>query len=126
MDSQGGAEPGPARVAVGADGSRRILVVEDHDDARRLMQRLLQMWGYDVVTAPDGPTALTAAAAHRPDVALVDVGLPPGMDGYEVARRLRAELGAGIRLVALTGYAEPEDRDRSAEAGLEIHLLKPI
>ena len=105
---------------------RRVLVVEDNDDARRLMQRLLQMWGYEVVAAGDGHAAVDAAVAQRPGVALIDLGLPPGMDGYEVARRLRATFGRDIRLIALTGYGEPEDRDRTADAGFELHLLKPI
>src|SRR5436305_1781106 len=81
-------------------------------DARGPMHRLLQMWGYDPHVAEDGPTGVRAALAHRPAVALIDLGLP-GLDGYEVARRIRAAPGgAAVRLVALTGYGEPEDRNR--------------
>jgi len=109
----------------GAGAGRRVLVVEDNADARRLMHRLLQMWGYDAHAAEDGPTGVEAALAHRPAVALIDLGLP-GLDGYEVARRIRAAAGAAVRLVALTGYGEPEDRDRAADAGFDLHLLKPI
>jgi CheY-like chemotaxis protein len=103
----------------------RILVVEDDADSRRLMQRLLRLWGYDALAAEDGPAAVEAAVAHRPRVALVDLGLP-GLDGYEVARQIRAALGGAVRLVALTGYGEPEDRDRTAAAGFDLHLVKPV
>jgi CheY-like chemotaxis protein len=104
---------------------RRVLIVEDNDDARRLMHRLLQMWGYDARVAEDGPSGVEAALAYRPAVALIDLGLP-GLDGYEVARRIRAAAGTTVRLVALTGYGELEDRDRTADAGFDLHLLKPV
>ena len=110
----------------GRDGAGpRVLVVEDHHDARRLMQRLLKMWGYQADAADDGPGGVDAALTGRPHVALIDLGLP-GLDGYEVARRIRASLGTDIRLVALTGYGEPEDRDRATAAGFDLHLVKPV
>lgn len=108
-----------------AGAARRVLVVEDHADARRLMQRLLQMWGYEAHAAEDGPSGVAAALAHRPAVALIDLGLP-GIDGYEVARQVRAALGGGIRLVALTSYSDLEDRDRTIQAGFDLHLVKPV
>ena len=76
--------------------------------------------------AADGPSGVQAILKVRPDIALVDVGLP-GLDGYEVARRVRAtDEGRGIRLVALTGYGLPEDHRRSKEAGFDAHLVKPV
>jgi len=103
----------------------RVLVVEDDPDSRRFMQRLLRLWGYDALTAEDGPAAVEAAVAHRPRVALVDLGLP-GLDGYEVGRQIRAALGEAVRLIALTGYGDPEDRDKTAAAGFDLHLVKPV
>jgi CheY-like chemotaxis protein len=85
------------------------------------------MYGHEVEVAPDGPTALRLAADKPPDVALLDLSLPGGMDGFEVARRLR-ELKAGKQplLIAVTGYGRDEDRRRSTEAGIHLHLLKPV
>ena len=104
---------------------RRILLVEDQPDARRALQRLLQLWGHTVEAAEDGVIGLERALAFNPDTALIDVGLP-GLDGYELARRLRAQLGSGVRLVALTGYGQPEDRERAYAAGFDLHLVKPV
>jgi CheY-like chemotaxis protein len=105
---------------------RRVLLVEDNSDISDLIQMQLQMWGHDVSVAADGPAGLAAAVSLRPDVALVDVGLP-GMDGYELAARIRREMpGAPIRLVAMTGYGGPEDRARGAAAGFDAHLVKPV
>ncbi|MEA2711028.1 MAG: hypothetical protein QOF78_3629 [Phycisphaerales bacterium] len=104
---------------------KRILVIEDQADARRALQRLLQIWGHDVDVAEDGVRGVDAAIAQPPEVALIDVGLP-GLDGYEVARRLRIALGKSVRLVALTGYGQPEDRDRAFDAGFDLHLVKPV
>jgi signal transduction histidine kinase/ActR/RegA family two-component response regulator len=104
---------------------RRILIIEDQPDARRVLQRLLEIWGHDVDAAEDGIRGIDLAARHPPDVAFIDVGLP-GLDGYEVARRLRASLGERVHLVALTGYGQPEDRDRAYDAGFDLHLIKPV
>ena len=104
---------------------RRILVIEDQPDARRALQRLLQIWGHQVEVAEDGPRGVEAATKTNPDVAFVDVGLP-GLDGYEVARRIRATMGNRVRLIALTGYGQPEDRDRAHAAGFDLHLVKPV
>ena len=105
--------------------SRRILVVEDNADARELLRVVLEIGGHRVWTAADGPAAIALAIAHSPDVAFIDIGLPR-LDGYEVARRLRARLGRSIRLVALTGYGQPEDRRRAGEVGFDEYLVKPV
>jgi CheY-like chemotaxis protein len=121
-----GQVPSADKASKATGAGRRVLIVEDNPDARRLMHRLLQLWGYDTRVADDGPSGVEAALAHRPVVALIDLGLP-GIDGYEVARRIRAGSGgAAVRLVALTGYGELEDRDRAADAGFDLHLLKPV
>jgi signal transduction histidine kinase/ActR/RegA family two-component response regulator len=111
--------------APGEGRRRKILLVEDQPDARRALQRLLQIWGHSVDAAGDGLAGLERAVQSTPEIALIDVGLP-GLDGYEVARRIRAKLGNAIRLVALTGYGQPEDRDRAYAAGFDLHLVKPV
>jgi signal transduction histidine kinase/CheY-like chemotaxis protein len=105
--------------------SRRVLLVEDSPDARRVMSVLLSRWGHEVAYAEDGPLGVAAAEVHRPEVALVDIGLP-GMDGYEVARSIRGKLGTGVVLIALTGYGQPEDKERALQAGFDLHLVKPV
>jgi CheY-like chemotaxis protein len=104
----------------------RVLVVEDLQDARETLQELLELLGHEVETAADGRSGLAKLHSMRPDVALIDIGLP-GLDGYEVASRYRAEApDAPVRLVALTGYGQPEDRARARDAGFEAHVVKPI
>jgi PAS domain S-box-containing protein len=107
-----------------ATGGRRILIVEDNKDSREMLRVLLELGGHEVHEASDGPGGLEALGRVRPDVALVDVGLP-GFDGYELARRARAG-GQQLLLVALTGYGLPEDHRRSREAGFDAHLVKPV
>lgn len=131
--------PGPPP----SDPSTRVLVVDDNMDAAQTLAELLELWGYTVEVAYDGPAALSAAAAFRPDVVLLDIGLP-GLDGYEVARRMRlqpAPAAAGAeaspsagaaaprpkpRIIALTGYGQPEDQRRAREAGFDRHVTKPV
>jgi two-component system CheB/CheR fusion protein len=104
----------------------RILVVEDNVDAAESLATLLRVWGHDVQVVHDGLQALDAARGRRPEVVLLDIGLP-GLDGYQVARRLREDLGlGGALLVAMTGYGQPEDRRRSREAGIHHHFVKPV
>ena len=103
---------------------RRVLVVEDQPDSRETLRMLLEVWGHEVDEAGDGLEGVQKALSWRPDVAVVDIGLPC-LDGWEVARRVRSALRDGILLIALTGYNRPEDRERSARAGFDIHLSKP-
>jgi two-component system, OmpR family, response regulator len=111
----------------GAAGkNRRILLVDDSADAAIAMSMLLEALGHEVRTEHDGPRALAALDVFRPEVVVLDIGLP-GMSGYELAQRLRGmpELD-GIRLVAVTGYGQPEDYQRTREAGFDEHLVKPV
>jgi signal transduction histidine kinase/ActR/RegA family two-component response regulator len=109
----------------GAAPTRRILVVEDSADNREMLQLLLESFGHEVFVAADGVQGVDRALAVRPEVALVDIGLPL-MDGFEVAQRVRAALGDAPFLVALTGYGQPDDRARAAAAGFDAHLTKPM
>jgi CheY-like chemotaxis protein len=105
---------------------RRVLVVDDNVDAALSLSRLLQAAGHEVEAVHDGLAALASAPKWRPEVILLDIGLP-GIDGYEVARRLRSQPETrGAVLVALTGYGQDEDRRRSQEAGFDHHLVKPV
>jgi CheY-like chemotaxis protein len=103
---------------------RRVLLIEDNADVREGLRALLEEIGHCVIAAGDGEKGIEEAIANQPEVALVDIGLPR-LDGYHVARRIRAALGDRIRLVALTGYGMPEDRRRAREAGFDDHLAKP-
>jgi PAS domain S-box-containing protein len=110
----------------GARQGSRVLVVDDNHDNAGGLSRLLRLLGHDVQVAYDGKGALEAARAHRPEVVLLDIGLP-GMDGYEVVKRLRAEECCKDSLIiAVTGYGQPEDLSRSKEAGFDHHLVKPV
>ncbi len=113
-----------ARAAAAA-GPRTVLVVDDNRDAAETLAQIVELLGHRVDVAHDGAEALAKADAQRPDVVLCDIGLP-GMDGYEVARRLRARRGGAIRLVAVSGYAQPEDLALASEAGFDGHLAKPV
>jgi CheY-like chemotaxis protein len=104
---------------------RRVLIIEDNADAAESLELVLMIGNHEVAVARDGPTGIAQARQFRPDIVLCDVGLP-GMDGYEIARALRAdETLRGTFLVALTGYARPEDIQRAADAGFDRHLAKP-
>jgi len=103
-----------------------VLLVEDNDDGREMMAMMLGCYGYPVQHAADGFQGLAKAAADRPDIALVDIGLP-GIDGYEVARRMRANPETHhIKLIALTGYGLADDQRRVMDAGFDMHLVKPV
>jgi signal transduction histidine kinase len=104
---------------------RRILLVEDNSDARQALKDLLELWGHQMQVAQDGLDGVAMALEVRPELALVDMGLP-GLDGYRVAQELRARVGEDIRLVAITGYGGPEDRHRALQAGFDHHLVKPV
>jgi signal transduction histidine kinase/CheY-like chemotaxis protein len=115
----------PPSPGLPAAERRRILIIEENPDARETLATLLQMLGHHTATARTGPEGLAQARAARPQVVLVDLGLP-GLDGLEVARQLRADLGASVRLVAVTGHALEEDRRKTREAGFDAHLAKPV
>ena len=107
-------------------GKPSVLLIEDNEDGREMMATMLAAHGYPVFQAGDGLAGVAAATAHRPEAALVDIGLP-GIDGYEVARRLRADPATrAIKLIALTGYGLAEDQRRVFEAGFDLHLVKPV
>jgi CheY-like chemotaxis protein len=104
---------------------RRILVADDNEDAAASMAMMLSLLGHEVRTVHDGAAAVEAAVEFRPDIALLDIGMPR-VDGLEAARRIRAQPeGTRLVLVALTGWSQPEDRRRSQEAGFDHHLVKP-
>jgi signal transduction histidine kinase/ActR/RegA family two-component response regulator len=114
----------PIRTAAG--GARRVLLVEDSADVRRMLRLRLELDGHDVHEAEDGITGLAEAFRLQPDVAVIDIGLP-GLDGWELARRLRAvDAGRRMILVAISGYGQLEDRQLSREAGFDVHLVKPV
>ena len=106
--------------------SRRVLLIDDNLDAAESLAQLLALSGHDTRTAGDGAGGLRVAAAFRPEVVFCDLGLP-GMSGYEVARSLRAlPFGREMILAALTGYGQPGDREKTAQAGFDAHLVKPV
>jgi PAS domain S-box-containing protein len=122
---------GPARAPAPSPDrepprSRSILLIEDNDDARESLRILLESLGHRVIEAADGAEGTARATSDRPEIVLIDLGLP-AVDGYEVARRLRASPGGeAMMLIAVTGYGRPEDRARSTEAGFDAHLVKPV
>ena len=120
---QAHAEPAQASVRT---RRRRVVIVEDNPDIRETLRMLLNLWGHEVAMASDGRSGVDRVLQERPDVALIDVGLP-GMNGYEVARAIRKSFpDGGIRLIAVTGYGQPSDRELAMQAGFDTHLLKPI
>ncbi|HEX5058630.1 MAG TPA: GAF domain-containing protein [Kofleriaceae bacterium] len=104
---------------------RRVLVVDDNRDAAEMLAELLRAAGHEVAVAYDAPTALSTLPSFKPEIALLDIGLPV-MDGYDLARKLKAALPNTPRLVAITGYGQEHDRRRSEEAGFDEHLVKPV
>ena len=107
-----------------ADRARQILIVEDNADQAQTLKMFLSMRGHRLDIADSGPAAIELARRLRPDVVLLDLGLP-GFDGFEVARRLRQEHGFAMRIIAVSAYATENDRRQSLEAGCELHLVKP-
>jgi CheY-like chemotaxis protein len=117
--------PAPAAPHVRPNGHGpplRIAIIEDNPDIRETLRELLELRGHEVVEAEDGHRGIELVLARRPDVAFVDIGLP-GLDGYEVASRVRDR---GTRLIALTGYGGAEHQNRAAGAGFDAHLVKPV
>jgi signal transduction histidine kinase len=118
------ARPAAPRAVNGA--VRRIVVVEDNGDVRQMLCTLLGRHGHQVSISIDGPAGVDTIRREKPDLALVDVGLP-GLDGYEVAARVRADPECGaVQLVAMTGYGQPDDCRRALRAGFDAHLVKPV
>ncbi len=107
------------------DVTHRVLVVDDNEDAVRSLAILLELSGYEVRLAKDGYEALDIAQQFIPHAVVLDIGLP-GMNGYETARKLRERPDGSMLLVALSGYGQDRDRERSREAGFDHHLLKPV
>jgi CheY-like chemotaxis protein len=105
--------------------TRRVMIVDDHEEVRASVARLVRSWGHTVVIAGDGPGALSLAEAFQPDCAIVDISLP-GMNGIDLARRLRQRFPpAQLYLIALTGYAGADIREGCLAAGFDAHLVKP-
>jgi len=118
--------PQPRQAESRPASSRRVLVVDDNQDATETLELLLQLWGHEVQSALNGPEALALAVEFRPEIILLDIGLP-GMSGYEVARQLRQLPGfRDVFIVAVTGYGQESDRLNSQEAGFGHHLVKPV
>ena len=113
------------RMSPGAVAHRRVLVIEDNADAREMLKTWLTLEGHDVLEAANGVDGVKILMSERPDVAFVDIGLPV-MDGYEVARTFRRDGDHATRLVALTGYGQAEDRQRSFDAGFDDFVVKPV
>jgi two-component system, sensor histidine kinase len=111
-------EPQPTRTL-------HVVLIEDSEDIRETLRTAFEDAGHRAEAAADGPSGLAMLLAGQPEVAVVDIGLP-GIDGYEVARRARAELGSSIRLIALSGYGQPEDKRRALASGFDVHLTKPV
>ena len=103
----------------------RVLFIEDNVDIAELSEQLLEDWGHKVMTAGTGAEALAKLSRFSPDVVFIDIGLP-GMNGYEVAQRIRATLPPSVTLVALSGYGQEEHRQRANEAGFDRYLVKPV
>lgn len=121
------AECSPAAASPASSLPSRILVIEDYKDAAETLKMLLELLGYVVEVAYDGPSGLKAARTFRPDVIISDLGLPGAMNGYEVARAMRQEAGlSNTYLIALSGYGQQEDRLKSRDAGFNDHLVKPV
>ena len=111
-------------AAVTPSARKRILIVEDDADGREALRMQLLMAGHEVHEAEDGKTGIEIVQRVQPDVVLLDIGLP-GMDGYEVARRLKSQRNCP-RLIAVTGYGRPEDKERAMAAGFDAHITKPV
>jgi CheY-like chemotaxis protein len=120
------AEPAKRDSAPAEVKGTRVLIVDDNVDAAELLEQLLKRRGYLTSVAFDGPSAIEAARSFQPELAILDIGLPV-MDGYELATQLRSLLAPNApRLIALTGYGQDHDRQRSLEAGFAAHIVKPV
>ena len=124
VDSEVRPAPGDA-APVAVSRARRILVADDSRDTAATMAQLLRLKGHEVLVAHDGAEALEIASREKPQVALLDIGMP-SMNGYELASRIRAEAwGRDMLLVAVSGWGQQHDRERAGKAGFDVHLTKP-
>ncbi len=113
-------------ASVSPHAGGKVVVVEDQDDNRAMLKKLIEMEGYEVITAENGPKGLAAIEQHRPNLALIDIGLP-GLNGYQVAQQVRENLGnQDAFLIALTGYGQAEDVQTALAAGFDTHVVKPL
>lgn len=114
-------------AAIGSTEPRRVLIIDDRRDAVMPLEKILQLKGHQVRIAADGPAGLELARSFAPEIVLCDIGLPAGMDGYEVARAMRGDARlANVYLVAITGYGQVEDRQLAQAVGFDYHLTKPV
>jgi Response regulators consisting of a CheY-like receiver domain and a winged-helix DNA-binding domain len=118
-------QPGGARSAAAARVPRRILVVDDNADAADSLAMLLEVRGDEVRIAYDGLEALEAEGEFRPEVVLLDIGMPK-LSGYDVAKRIREARGGNVMIVAITGWGQEDDRKRARDAGFDHHFTKPV
>jgi CheY-like chemotaxis protein len=120
------ASTGTAPAVKGSPRRFRILVVDDNHDSALSLAMILSIMGHETRTAHDGEMAVATAESFLPDVVLLDIGLPK-LNGYEVAQRIREQpWGASMYLIAVTGWGQEEDRQRSSEVGLNVHMVKPV
>jgi len=121
-----GKKPGDQHIQAENRPARRVLIVDDNQDATQTLATLMKMWNYEVQIAHDGLSALSIAKTFQPDVAFLDVGLP-GMNGFEVAKQLRRLLNhRSLLVVALSGYGQDEHRQQAREADIDHYLVKPV
>lgn len=125
IETEGGATNPTPVVASSRAKSRHILLVDDNADTLQSMAKLLELSGHKVVTARDGPSAIEAVREHLPEVVLLDIGLPD-MSGYAVAETVRREGMNAPLLIAISGYTQEKDREKSRRAGFDHHLSKPV
>jgi len=118
-------EGGARRLLSRAAQLLRVLVADDNPDICEMCATLLRLWGHEVLLASNGNQALDIARRERPDVAILDIGMPR-LTGYEVAQAIRRDIGSGMVLVAVTGWGQEEAKARTAEAGFDDHLTKPV
>ena len=125
-DEEGPSSPHPSPLIPHPSPMHRILVADDNADSALSLGMMLEMMGCEVRTAHNGEEAVATAAAFRPHVALLDIGMPK-LNGHDAARRIRAEpWGRDMVLIAQTGWGQPDDRDKSKAAGFDHHLVKPV
>jgi PAS domain S-box-containing protein len=122
LDSRAEVEP---RAPAATEGKLSIVVVEDHEDAREILQTLLRLEGHEIATARDGREGLAVILERRPQIGLLDIGLPQ-MNGYDLAMEVRKRLGHSIKLVAMSGYGQSDDVRKAEAAGFDRHLTKPV